>query len=111
MLTVANLEMELVHVLAVVVGVHNTVDLLSGSHDIGQRSIMVHEVDQGSNELTHVCFNKVRSCIDFGRQIGKIRSDDLIKIAMLVSSIEILQTIGEQTKGTADIYASGIHCL
>ena len=41
-----------------VVGFYNTVDLFGGSHDIGQRSVMVHKVDQGSNALAHNCKRK-----------------------------------------------------
>jgi len=87
------------------------VDLFGGSHDIGQRSVMVHKVDQGSNELAHIGFHEIRSGVDLRRQIGKVRSNDLIEITMLVSSVEILQTVGEQAESTADIYASGFHGL
>ena len=43
--------MKFAHFRTIIVGFYNTVDLFGGSHDIGQRSVMVHKVDQGSNEL------------------------------------------------------------
>lgn len=103
--------MKFAHFRTIVVGFYNTVDLFGGSHDIGQRSVMVHKVDQGSNELAHIGFHEIRSGVDLRRQIGKVRSNDLIEITMLVSSVEILQTVGEQAESTADIYASGFHGL
>ena len=103
--------MKFAHFRTIIVGFYNTVDLFGGSHDIGQRSVMVHKVDQGSNELAHIGFHEIRSGVDLRRQIGKVRSNDLIEITMLVSSVEILQTVGEQAESTADIYASGFHGL
>ena len=103
--------MKFAHFRTIVVGFYNTVDLFGGSHDIRQRSVMVHKVDQGSNELAHIGFHEIRSGVDLRRQIGKVRSNDLIEITMLVSSVEILQTVGEQAESTADIYASGFHGL
>ena len=103
--------MKFAHFRTIVVGFYNTVDLFGGSHDIGQRSVMVHKVDQGSNELAHIGFHEIRSGVDLRRQLGKVRSNDLIEITMLVSSVEILQTVGEQAESTADIYASGFHGL
>ena len=103
--------MKFAHFRTIVVGFYNTVDLFGGSHDIGQRSVMVHKVDQGSNELAHIGFHEIRSGVDLRRQIGKVRSNDLIEITMLVSSVEILQTVGEQAESTADLYASGVHGL
>ena len=87
--------MKFAHFRTIVVGFYDTVDLFGGSHDIGQRSVMVHKVDQGSNELAHIGFHEIRSGVDLRRQIGKVRSNDLIEITMLVSSVEILQTVGE----------------
>ena len=103
--------MKFAHFRTIIVGFYNTVDLFGGSHDIGQRSVMVHKVDQGSNELAHIGFHEIRSGVDLRRQIGKVRSNDLIEITMLVSSVEILQTVGEQAESTSDIYASGFHGL
>lgn len=105
------LKMELVHFLAVIISFYDTVDLLCGGHDIGQRSVMIHKVDQGSNKFAHVSFHEIRSVVNFRRQIGKVCGNDLIEITMFVSSIEILQAVGEQTKGTADVDASRMHGL
>ena len=71
-------------------------NLVGSGHDVRQRSVMVHKVDQGSDEFAHIRFYKVRSGIDLGRQVGKICSNYFIEITMLISCIEILQTIGEQ---------------
>ena len=103
--------MKFAHFRTIVVGFYNTVDLFGGSHDIGQRSVMVHKVDQGSNELAHIGFHEIRSGVDLRRRLSNKRSNDLIEITMLVSSVEILQTVGEQAESTADIYASGFHGL
>ena len=55
--------MKFAHFRTIVVGFYNTVDLFGGSHDIGQRSVMVHKVNQGSDELAHICFDEIRSGI------------------------------------------------
>ena len=103
--------MKFAHFRTIVVGFYDTVDLFGGSHDIGQRSVMVHKVDQGSNELAHIGFHEIRSGVDLGGRLGKKSSKDLIESAMLVSNVETRQTVAEQAESTADIYASGFHGL
>ena len=61
------LKMKFAHFRTIVVGFYDTVDLFGGSHDIGQRSVMVHKVDQGSNELAHIGFHEIRSGVDLRR--------------------------------------------
>ena len=103
--------MKFIHIFSAVVCLYNTMNLVGSGHDVRQRSVMVHKVDQGSNEFTHIGFYEIRSGVDLGRQLSIERSNDLIEITMRVSSVEILQTVGEQAESTADIYASGFHGL
>ena len=101
--------MKFVHFSEVVVCFHDAVDLFGGGHDVGKRGVMVHKVDQGSNKFAHIGFYEIRSGLDFGGQISEICSNDLIEVPMLISSIEVLQPIGEQAESTTDINSSCIH--
>ena len=63
-------------------------DLFSGGEGIVQGDIMIHEVDQGGNELAHLGFHKVRSCVELRGKIGQIRGDNLVKIPLLEGFVE-----------------------
>ena len=101
--------MKFIHIFSAVVCLYNTMNLVGSGHDVRQRSVMVHKVDQGSNEFAHIGFYEIRSGVDFGGQISEICSNDLIEVPMIISSIEVLQPIGEQTESTTDLNSSCIH--
>ena len=72
---------------------------------------MVHEIDQGSDELAHICFNEIRLFINLGRKISQISGNNLIEISLFISLIKALQAFREQTECTADKYTSCFHSL
>ena len=98
-----------VHVGAVVIGLQDVVDLIRGRANACHGNVVIREVNDGSNEFTHVSLHKIRSCVELGRQIGEIRRDHLVKISLFVSLIKSIQTIREESKGGADEYSSCIH--
>ena len=61
--------------------------------------------------MMDIGFYKVRLCGNLGGQVGKVGGNDLIEVALFVSFVKCFQSVGKQTEGAADEYASCMHFL
>ena len=96
---------------AAVVGFQNAVYFISCRHDVRKGNVVVHKINEGSDKLAHIGFDKIRSCVKLGRQIGEVCRHDLVKVPRFICGVKGFQPVCEKTKGAADEYAAGIHFL
>ena len=82
-----------------------------GCHGVGQRNVVVHEIDDGCGKFTHIGFYKVRLCGNLGGQVGKVGGNDLIEVVLFEIFFKCLHSVGKKTEGAADEYASCMHFL
>ncbi len=86
-------------------------DLVRGHVDCGHGCIVVEEVNDGGQELAHICNEDIFLVLDFIAHIGQVSGNNCIKEALFVALIELAHAIREQSEGGADEYSLGPHVL
>ena len=72
---------------------------------------MVHEVDDGCQELAHVRFDVVRAGEQFGNLVGEVGGDYLVEPSLFIGFVECSHAVCEQTEGRTDEDTSCVHLL
>lgn len=95
----------------VIVSGQDFIDFFRRRHYVGHGNIMVHEVDDRSQEFTHIRFRIIRPGVYLRRLVGEICGDYPVEPAVFIRLVKGFQSVGEQAEGTADEDAFCIHFL
>ena len=86
-------------------------DLFGRRPGAGQPDVMVDKINDHGHIFGHVGEFEPFSFRQFRRLIGEIGSHELVKIALLVRLIKDIESVCEQTEGSAEEDSLGMHFL
>lgn len=89
----------------------NLVNLVRGSVDVRHGGVVVHEIYDRRDELTHVSLYVIGLLPEFGGLIAEVCGHNPVKIAALVGGVKGGEPVREQPESTADEDTLGIHFL
>ena len=78
-----------------IIAVQSAADLIGRGVHVFHGYIMVHKIDDGGNKLAHVGLQIIGPGFKFRRMIVEIGGDQSLKVALFVSLVKGLNTVGK----------------
>lgn len=96
---------------AVIILCKNLVDLVRGRVNIRHGGVVVHKVNDGCDELTHIRLYVVGLFLKLRRLIAEVRGHNPVEVAVFVGGVKGGEPVRKQPESTADKDPFGVHFL